>query len=280
MSQIVGTQAVLNILSGKRWQIVPDEMKSYLRGKYGKAPGPISKDVVERVLGDETPIEGRPADDIHETLEQYAEEIGDLARNEEDVLTYALFPATARTFFEKRHHGAEDDVFLTDSDELESSSVMEVDKIKEIITAVEESIISEVTIEEGETRITVRKGGEAGAAPERTTASEPAAEAAAEAVPDNYQVVKSPMVGTFYRSPSPTSDAFIEVGDKVELGQTLCILEAMKLMNEVSSEVEGIVRRILVDNAQPVEYGQDLVYIESIAAPEDEDSEAEVETEA
>jgi oxaloacetate decarboxylase alpha subunit len=281
MSQIVGTQAVLNILSGKRWQVVPDEMKSYLRGKYGKAPGPISKDVIERVLGDEKPIEGRPADDLDETLEQYKEEIGDLARNEEDVLTYALFPATARTFFEARHHGAEEDVFLTDSDELESGSVMDVDKIKEIITAVEESMIGEVTIEEGDTRITVRKSGEAAAqAPAETGAAKPAAGPAPEAAPDHYHVIKSPMVGTFYRAPSPTSDPFVEEGTEVELGQTLCILEAMKLMNEVSSEVEGVVRRILVENAQPVEYGQELIYVEPLTAAVEEDTEDEVEAEA
>ena len=77
MSQIVGTQAVLNVLTGKRWQVVPDEMKAYLRGKYGKAPGPINPDIMRRVLGDEQPITGRPADLIDETLEQYREEIGD-----------------------------------------------------------------------------------------------------------------------------------------------------------------------------------------------------------
>ena len=113
MSQIVGTQAVLNVLTGKRWQVVPDEMKAYLRGKYGKAPGPISPDIMRRVLGDEQPITGRPADLIVETLEQYREEIGDLARSEEDVISYALFPNAARNFFERRHQGAEEDVFLT-----------------------------------------------------------------------------------------------------------------------------------------------------------------------
>ena len=113
MSQIVGTQAVLNVLIGKRWQVVPDEMKAYLRGRYGLAPGPISPDIMRRVLGTEQPISGRPADLIEETLDQYREEIGPLARSEEDVLSYALFPNTARNFFERRHSGAEEDVFLT-----------------------------------------------------------------------------------------------------------------------------------------------------------------------
>lgn len=282
MSQIVGTQAVLNVLSGKRWHIVPDEMKSYLRGKYGKAPGPISADVIERVLGDEKPIDGRPADELNETLEQYTEEISDLARNEEDVITYALFPATARAYFEKRHHGAEEDVFLTDSDEVESGSVMEVNKIKEIIAAVEESLISEITIEEGDTRITVRKGGEATEAPTDTgeSAGLPASAGAPAELPDNYHVIKSPMVGTFYRAASPTSDPFVQEGDGIDLGQTLCILEAMKLMNEVSSEVEGVVRKILVENAQPVEYGQELFHIELVGPDAGEEAGEEIGAEA
>ncbi len=256
MSQIVGTQAVLNVLSGKRWQVVPDEMKSYLMGMYGQAPGPVNEDVIRKVLGDQKPITCRPADLIKETVAGYADEIGDLARSEEDVLTYALFPSAARSFLQKRRHGVEDDVFLTQEQEAEEvgGGNMDVNHIKELIAAVENSSIAEVTIEEGDTRITVRKSGE----------PEPAAPAAAGAAPapDNYFVVKSPMVGTFYRAASPTSDPFVEAGDRVKKGQTLCILEAMKLMNEVISEVNGVVRDILVENAKPVEYGTALLYIE------------------
>jgi oxaloacetate decarboxylase alpha subunit len=270
MSQIVGTQAVLNILSGKRWQVVPDEMKSYLRGRYGKAPGPISPEVMNKVLGDEQPMTGRPADLLDETLAQYAEEIGDLAHNEEDVLTYALFPATGRSFLEKRQHRVEEDVFLIQETEEKSGVEMDLDKIKELIATVEQSTIAEITIEEGDTRITVRKSGEAaetGAAAEGAPAGAKAAAAAAEEEEaNNYHVVKSPMVGTFYRAASPTSDPFVEEGDEVKSGQTLCILEAMKLMNEVTCEIDGIVRRILVDNAKPVEYGQKLLYIEALEA--------------
>ncbi len=77
----------------------------------------------------------------------------------------------------------------------------------------------------------------------------------------NLVEVKSPMVGTFYRAPSPDAEPFVKEGDKVEVGQTLCIIEAMKLMNEIKAEVSGIVEKILVENAQPVEYGQGLFYI-------------------
>ena len=111
MSQIVGTQAVLNVLSGRRWHIVPDEMKQYLRGKYGAAPGPVSQEVLARVLEGEEPIGVRPADLVDETLEDYREEIGELARSEEDLLSYALFPQTARVYLERHHVGPESDVF-------------------------------------------------------------------------------------------------------------------------------------------------------------------------
>ncbi|MEO2068164.1 MAG: acetyl-CoA carboxylase biotin carboxyl carrier protein [Desulfurobacteriaceae bacterium] len=79
---------------------------------------------------------------------------------------------------------------------------------------------------------------------------------------ENYYVVESPMVGTFYRAPAPGAEPFVKEGDYVEKGQTLCIIEALKVMNEIESEVSGIVKKILVENGQPVEYGQPLFYIE------------------
>lgn len=268
MSQIVGTQAVLNVLSGKRWQIVPDEMKSYLRGKYGHAPGPVAEEVMQRVLGDEQPITCRPAELIDETLGQYEEELGDLARNEEDVLTYAIFPATTRSFLEKWRHGVEEDVFLIQETEDINGAEMDVNKIKELIATVEASTVTEITIEEGDTRVTIRKGGEAPAeAAPRAAALVPPAAAEAEA-PAGQHVVRSPMVGTCYHALSPTSDPYVEEGSEVTEGQTLCILEAMKLMNEVTSEVAGIVRRVCVENGKPVEYGQALFHIEPAAAEE------------
>ena len=102
------------MLSGKRWQIVPDEMKAYLRGRYGAAPGPVSAEIIERVLGDERPISVRPAELVDETLDDVRAEVGDLARSDEDVLSYALFPQTARTYLERHHLGPEHDVFGTE----------------------------------------------------------------------------------------------------------------------------------------------------------------------
>ncbi len=266
MSQIVGTQAVLNVLSGRRWHIVPDEMKAYLRGMYGAAPGPVSREVVELVLGAEKPITVRPADLVHETLDDYRDEIGELARSEEDLLSYALFPQTARTYLERHRVGPEADVFGLHEKYLSSqfgAALIDAsaDRVRDILTIVDQSDIDEVVIEEGDLKVTVRKTGAAPAAVP-APAEPAAAPAAVDASTNGYHVVRSKWVATFYRSPSPQAPVFVEVGDTVEAGQTLCILEMMKMMNELTADIDGVVREILVENGQTVEYGQPLFAIQ------------------
>jgi acetyl-CoA carboxylase biotin carboxyl carrier protein len=151
---------------------------------------------------------------------------------------------------------------------------MDLRKLKKLIDLVEESGISELEITEGEEKVKIVKGGGislvpvAAAAPPAMSAAEPpraappaaaAAPAAAEpAAGQEGHVVKAPMVGTFYRTPSPDAKAFVEVGQTVKEGQTICIIEAMKLMNEIETDASGVVKAILVENGQPVEYGQPL----------------------
>ncbi|NPV90392.1 MAG: pyruvate carboxylase subunit B [Firmicutes bacterium] len=101
-SQIVGTQAVMNVLSGARYRMVPNEVKKYVQGYYGLAPGKIDEDIKKKILGKLKEIDCRPADMLAPRMEEAKKEIGDLARSEEDVLSYALFPAVAKAFFEKR----------------------------------------------------------------------------------------------------------------------------------------------------------------------------------
>jgi oxaloacetate decarboxylase alpha subunit len=273
LSQIVGTQAVLNVLSGRRWHIVPDEMKQYLRGKYGAAPGPVSREVLLRVLEGEEPIGVRPADLVDETLEDYRAEIGDLARSEEDLLSYALFPQTARVYLERHHIGPESDVFGV-HDRFLSSQVgadlleQSADRVKDILGMIEESEVDEVVIEEGDLKITVRKAGvepavaPAPAAPAAAPAAIPAAAEVVDEGTNGFHLVKSKWVATFYRSPTPQAPSFVEVGDQVEAGQTLCILEMMKMMNELTADVAGVIREILVENGETVQYGQPLFAIE------------------
>jgi len=149
---------------------------------------------------------------------------------------------------------------------------MDLRKLKKLIDLVQDSGIAELEITEGEekVRITSKLAGQAMyAAPQQMYAPGPAPAAIAPvavavdaepAQPEGH-VVKSPMVGTFYRTPSPTAKAFVEVGQTVKDGETLCIIEAMKLMNEIESDVAGVVKAILIENGQPVEYGQPLFII-------------------
>lgn len=104
-SQIVGTQAVFNVLTGERYKMVSNEVKNYVRGLYGKSPAPISKEIKEKIIGDEEVITCRPADILEPELEKAAKEIAYYTESEEDILSYALFPQIAKKFFEQRHAG-------------------------------------------------------------------------------------------------------------------------------------------------------------------------------
>jgi acetyl-CoA carboxylase biotin carboxyl carrier protein len=142
-------------------------------------------------------------------------------------------------------------------------------KLKKLIDLVQESGIAELEITEGEEKVKIVKGGAVAlaaapvAAPVAPLQAHPAALAApaapaTEPATQEGHVVKAPMVGTFYRSPSPDAKAFVEVGQAVKEGDTICIIEAMKLMNEIEADASGSVKAILVENGQPVEYGQPL----------------------
>ena len=152
---------------------------------------------------------------------------------------------------------------------------MDLRKLKKLIDLVEASGISELEITEGEEKVKIVKGGGAPAvvaalvpppAPPAAPVAPPAPVVSAlpaetpEAAPEGHPV-KSPMVGTFYRTPSPDAKPFVEVGQAVKEGQIICIIEAMKLMNEIECDKSGTVKAILVENGQPVEYGQPLFII-------------------
>ena len=146
---------------------------------------------------------------------------------------------------------------------------MDLRKLKKLIDLVQESGIAELEITEGEEKVKIVKGGAviamqapahaplAAALPRAAAAAAAPAAAEGEAGQEGH-VVKAPMVGTFYRSPSPDAKAFVEVGQAVKEGDTICIIEAMKLMNEIEADAAGVVKAILVENGQPVEYGQPL----------------------
>lgn len=285
LSQIVGTQAVINVLTGKRWAVVPREMKDYIRGLYGRPPGPMDMHIVGAVLAGDSPLppDVRPGSLVTTTYEEVEAEIGELAHSEEDVLMYALFPNEARQYLQAHQEGAEKAVFMMgeEFDSYREEEPVDVNQIRELVKLVEASEVTEVVIEEGDSRVVVRKGGvsaetpvAAPAAPAVTAGGTPESPESPQVLgasgqpserPATWKTVTSPMVGTFYRSPSPGAAPFVEVGDSVAEGQTLCILEAMKLMNEIAADEPGIVREVAATDAQPVEYGTVLFYYEPVA---------------
>ena len=148
---------------------------------------------------------------------------------------------------------------------------MDLRKLKKLIDLVEQSGIAELEITEGEERVRISRGGVAQTAAPAVAQAQPAPAAAPAAGPgsapapeppaEEGHTMKAPMVGTFYRSPAPGAKAFVEVGQQVAEGDVLCIIEAMKLLNEIEADHAGTIKAILAENGQPVEYGQPLFII-------------------
>jgi acetyl-CoA carboxylase biotin carboxyl carrier protein len=142
---------------------------------------------------------------------------------------------------------------------------MDLRKLKKLIDLVQESGISQLEVTEGEETVKIVNSGGPGVAytnPSPAPTLPPALTPAPAATAIPGHVVKSPMVGTFYRSPSPGAKHFVEVGDTVKSGDTICIIEAMKLLNEIECDKDGVIKAILVENGQPVEYGEPLMVID------------------
>ncbi len=142
-------------------------------------------------------------------------------------------------------------------------ATMDLSKIKDIIKLMDDHELSSFELEQDGIKVKLQKGGAqaaAAAAPQIAAPAPPTAPADAVTAEDTQEIA-SPMVGTFYKSPSPDSDAFVKVGDSVDEGTTVCIIEAMKVMNEIKAEKSGVIQRVLVDDASPVQFGQPLFLI-------------------
>ena len=302
-SQIVGSQAVLNVLMGQRYKMVPSEMKAYVQGYYGRPPAPIKAEIKEFILGDEKSIDCRPADLIPPGMEKAREEVKDITQNEEDIISYALFGHVALKFFETRMKKAHERELerLVSQDELKSKSAqnpvaakdstvlettekenvgdMNVKEINDLLKLIKEANIDEFNLESDGIKLNIKKHGDkvsfskeeihllekAAVQPAHAHQKEIIEEKQEENVHvDKLVQVTSPMVGTFYNSPSPDAAAFVSEGELVIKGQTLCIIEAMNLMNEISAETGGKIVSVLVKNGEAVEYGQPLFIIEKM----------------
>ena len=262
IANIVGSQALLHVLSAQRWQTVVDEMRALVAGRYGSPPREVDA-VVARAIELTAADSSAEPDPEPVRLEDVRDSAKGIASSEEELLLVALFGESAESLLRTVRARARGE------ETLETGGVEEsrADRIRELIDLVQASGIGEVTIEEGEMRVTVRRSDERleAAVPETPLAPAPEPQDEPVGPRDNGLVrVESPMVGMFYRAPQPEAEPFVEVGDAVAIGQTLCILEAMKLMNEVKSELEAVVRGIHVENAQPVEFGQLLFELEPV----------------
>jgi oxaloacetate decarboxylase (Na+ extruding) subunit alpha len=258
IGQVLATQAIINVLSASRYLVVVDEVRSLVAGAFGRPPAPIDP-ALERVI--QLTADPESEEDVTPPLEEVRERAGDVATSEEELLLLGLFREDAERLLRGiRSRGRREE-------DLSGVGEQRAQRVREIVRIVEESGIGEVTIEEDGMRISVRSTPDA---PARAPGDSPLAVTepdlpAAQAVSGTLLRIESPMVGTFYRAPEPGAPSFVEVGDVVAPGQTLCILEAMKLMNEVKAEVEGVVRGVHAENATPVEFGQLLFELEPLA---------------
>ncbi len=263
IGQILGSQALLHVLSATRYQTVIDELRGLIEGRFGSPPGPIDPAVRRAVelVASGAPLEAEPP-----TLENVRERAEGLAASEEELLLLALFGEEAEPLLTSIRGRAQRDESLAAG----GVDQRQAERIREIVRIVQESGVGEVTIEESGMRVSVRRTPEP--LEQRLAVSAAEGDLAEPELPprpesDGVVRVEAPMVGVFYRAPRPGAPPFVEEGDTVAAGQTLCILEAMKLMNEIKAEAAGTVRQIHVGNAEPVEFGQLLFELEPVMAP-------------
>jgi oxaloacetate decarboxylase (Na+ extruding) subunit alpha len=266
IGQILASQAIVHVLSATRYQTVVDELRDLLEGQFGKPPGEIDP-TVQRAVS----LVSGPDEEVEEPLEldDVREDAKGLAASEEELILLALFGEEAEPLLHaiRDRSSGEDSLLGGDVDQTRA------ERIREVVRIVQETGIAEIAVEEEGTRVSVKRTEDqvpVAAAPPALAAprdgDEPEAGQPEPASDDSGLRIEAPMVGTFYRAPQPGAPPFVEEGDAVAKGQTLCILEAMKLMNEVKAEVEGVVRKIHVQNGQPVEFGQALFDLEPVLA--------------
>jgi oxaloacetate decarboxylase alpha subunit len=262
IGQILGSQALVHVLSASRYATVVDELRALLEGRFGTPPGEVDPALRRAVSLISEGSEPKP----ETPLSELRAEAEGLASSEEELLLLALFGEEAEALLTSVRARARGDDSLVGGT-LDQSRA---ERVRELVRVVQDTGVGEITIEEAGTRVSVRRTvtedtvSPAAAPPavpvEQAATREPLAPPAS----DGFVRVEAPMVGTFYRAPEPGARPFVEEGDAVAPGDTLCILEAMKLMNHVKADIEGVVRAIHVENAQPVEFGQLLFELEPV----------------
>lgn len=259
-SQIVGTQAVYNVLMGERYKTVTNEVKRYLQGGYGQAPAPINTALQKKAIGNEDVIDGRPADLLAPELDKLRQEIGELAKNEEDVLTFAMFPDLGREYLQQRANGTlQPEPLLAQ----ESASTQ---------AKASEGIPTEFKIDvHGETyEVSITGVGDAGSGkrklylsldgmPEETV-FEPLNSYTSNTTGGQRQKASEPGHVTA-AMPGNVVEVLVKEGDKVTAGQGVLVTEAMKMENEIQANTSGVVKKVHVAKGDRVTPGEVLIEI-------------------
>jgi pyruvate carboxylase subunit B len=268
-SQIVGTQAVMNVLTEERYKTITNEVKLYLQGRYGRAPGPINEDIRRKAIGSEASIDCRPADLLDDEMEKLKKAIGDLAKNEDDVLTYAMFPDIGKEFLQQRNEGTlvpeelipyKDDQATASLAASEFNVTMhgEVYHIKVNGTGVShqelrpyyisvDGVPEEILVEKLDS-IEIQQGNNAAS----THHAAPAGKRPRATQPGH---VTSAM-------PATIIEVLVSVGDEVKAGDGVLVTEAMKMETEIQAPVSGVVHAIHVSKGESVTPDETLLEIE------------------
>ena len=272
-SQIVGTQAVYNVLGGERYKTITNEVTRYLQGGYGAAPAPVNKELQQRAIGNEELIECRPADLLQPEMDKIKADIGDLASNQEDILTYAMFPDLGRDYLQQRKDGTlQPEALLPEPNSANSMAS----------SSAQEGRPTEFKIDvHGETyEVTITGVGDAGSGKRKMYLS-------LDGVPeetlfeplDSYQAQagnqrkKANAPGHVSAAmPGSVVDVLVKEGDKVNVGQGILVTEAMKMENEIQAIIAGTVSHVYVQKGDRVTPGEILV---EIVADETADNQGE-----
>jgi oxaloacetate decarboxylase alpha subunit len=254
LGDVIARQAIDHVLEGRRWHAIDGDMRALIRGEWGRPPAAMNPEVVALA---EAGHGGPSAASVPSDMATARAEVGELATSEEELCLVALFGEDAVPLLERLRGRHQTIATGVTNDEEE--------RIRGLVDLLEETGLGELEIEEGGIRISLRQQAPVQQIVAASAPAAAAAPAAAPAAPSGEQIM-SPMVGTFYRSPGPGEPAFIEEGMRVEVGQVLCVLEAMKLFNEFKSETAGTIRRILVEDATAVEFGQPLFELDPSGA--------------
>jgi oxaloacetate decarboxylase (Na+ extruding) subunit alpha len=273
IGQIIGSQAILNsVISDSRWEIICDEIKKLIWDYYGKIPGKINKKILDKLesLPDSSDLKNNLK--VIDIYEQYKDELISLSDREEDVLCYCFYPEKTRKFLERKRASQKKTQSIKDSEPITRNidfkgkmnvqqaklNNIDIKKIREITNLVETSNIEEIKLEVEGVKISISNPGNR---PAEKPAIKDKPSISEEKKSSDLIEIKSPIVGIFYLSPSPDSSPFINIGDSVKKGDTLCLIEAMKLMNKINSEYNGRITDILVSNEEAVEFDQTLMIL-------------------